>query len=123
MIPHLCLQQENRGRAVFEDPEIVEKVKSFSHDANLLYMSTWENGFRHVTCNKEIRTPEQMKGLKIRTMENELHLAVWKAMGANPTPMAYGELYTALAAEDDWMLRRILTHRLFRLNSMKFNHI
>lgn len=85
-----------QGRAVFEDPEIVEKVKSFSHDANLLYMSTWENGFRHVTCNKEIRTPEQMKGLKIRTMENELHLAVWKAMGANPTPMAYGELYTAL---------------------------
>jgi TRAP-type C4-dicarboxylate transport system substrate-binding protein len=37
-----------------------------------------------------------LRGLKIRTMENRLHLATFEAFGANPLPMAYGELYTAL---------------------------
>ena len=38
-----------------------------------------------------------MKGLKIRTMENPIHIATFKALGANPTPMNFGELYTALS--------------------------
>ena len=37
-----------------------------------------------------------LSGLKIRTMANEIHLEAWKAMGANPTPMAFGELFTGL---------------------------
>lgn len=59
-------------------------------------LSIWENGFRNVSCNGERVTPEDFKGLKIRTMENDLHLAAWKAIGANPTPMAFGEVYTGL---------------------------
>lgn len=59
-------------------------------------LSIWENGFRNVTCNGERVTPEDFKSLKIRTMENDLHLAAWKAIGANPTPMAFGEVYTGL---------------------------
>jgi len=56
----------------------------------------YENGFRHLTCNKDINSLEDLKGLKIRTMENEVHLAIWTALGANPGPLAFGELYTAL---------------------------
>ncbi|HYE10614.1 MAG TPA: TRAP transporter substrate-binding protein [Patescibacteria group bacterium] len=57
----------------------------------------WENGFRNLTNRQvEVRTPADMKGLKIRTMENPIHLAVFRAFGANPTPMAFGELFTAL---------------------------
>lgn len=54
-------------------------------------------GVRHImTVNKVINSIEDMKGLKIRTMENPAHLDAFKAFGANPLPMAYGELYTAL---------------------------
>ena len=57
----------------------------------------WENGFRNLTNREvEIRKPEDMKGLKVRTMENPIHLAAFRAFGANPTPMAFGELFTAL---------------------------
>jgi TRAP-type C4-dicarboxylate transport system substrate-binding protein len=49
-----------------------------------------------MTVVKPINSIEDLKGLKIRTMENPLHLAAFKAFGANPMPMAYGELYTAL---------------------------
>ncbi|WP_031515420.1 TRAP transporter substrate-binding protein [Desulfofalx alkaliphila] len=57
----------------------------------------WENGFRHITNNvKPIESISDLKGLKIRTMENQLHLSAWKTLGANPTPMAFGELFTGL---------------------------
>lgn len=57
----------------------------------------WENGIRQLTnATKPVRSPEDMKGLKIRVMENPLYLNLFKAMGANPMPMAFGELYTAL---------------------------
>lgn len=60
-------------------------------------LAFWENGFRNVTTNnKDIATVADLSGLKIRTMANEIHLAAWKAMGANPTPMAFGELFTAM---------------------------
>ena len=57
----------------------------------------WENGFRNLTNNKvAARVPADVKNMKIRTMENSVHLAAWRAFGANPTPMAYTELFTAL---------------------------
>jgi TRAP-type transport system periplasmic protein len=60
-------------------------------------MAFWENGFRHLTNSKvAVKTVEQGKGLKIRVMENKVHLLAWKTAGLNPTPMAWGELYPAL---------------------------
>jgi len=56
-----------------------------------------ENGFRHFTNSvRTIKKPEDMKGLKIRTMENPAHMAMVTALGASPTPMAFNEVYTAL---------------------------
>lgn len=89
-------ETREQGRAVFEDPEVMDVVNGRLESIGLKMISTWENGFRHITCNGKKTTPAEMKGFKIRTMENELHLAVWRALGANPTPLAYGELYTAL---------------------------
>ena len=61
------------------------------------YVTTWENGVRHFVNNvRQIKTPADMKGMKIRVMENKVYLEMAKLLGANPTPMAYGELYTAL---------------------------
>ena len=56
-----------------------------------------ENGVRHfVTTKKKIETAADLKGLKIRTMENPAHMTLVKALGASPTPIAWGELYTAV---------------------------
>ncbi len=59
---------------------------------------TWgENGFRHMTNNKvEIKTPADAAGLKMRTMENKVHMEGYKTFGILPTPMAVTELFTAL---------------------------
>jgi tripartite ATP-independent transporter DctP family solute receptor len=60
-------------------------------------LAYWENGFRHVTNNvREIKSPADLKGLKIRTMENPIHLAAWRILGANPTPMPFSEVFTAM---------------------------
>jgi tripartite ATP-independent transporter DctP family solute receptor len=60
-------------------------------------LAFWENGFRQITNNvRPIEKPEDLKGIKIRTMENKVHLASFRAFGASPTPMAWSEVYTAL---------------------------
>ena len=60
-------------------------------------LAWYENGFRHVTNSRRpIAVPADAKGLKLRTMENKVHMAIWKALGADPTPMAWGEIFTAL---------------------------
>jgi len=56
-----------------------------------------ENGIRHLTNNiREVKTPEDMSGLKIRVMTNAVYISMMKALGASPTPMAFGELYSAM---------------------------
>ncbi len=63
----------------------------------MITLAIWENGVRHMTNSKRpIRTPDDMKGLKIRVMEQPVYIEMMKALGASPTPMAMSELYTAL---------------------------
>jgi len=55
-----------------------------------------ENGFRNLTNNKHsVKSPDDIKGLKIRVMASALHKAIWQALGANPTPMPW-PIYTEL---------------------------
>ena len=67
-------------------------------EGNGLHVLGWmENGYRCLTnSKKDVHVPEDVAGLKIRTMENEMHLALWKELGAVPTPMAFSEVFTAL---------------------------
>lgn len=63
----------------------------------MITLAIWENGVRHMTNNRQpIRTPEDMKGLKVRVMEQPVYIEMMKTLGASPTPMAMSELYTAL---------------------------
>ena len=60
-------------------------------------LGIWESGFRNLTNSKrDVNSVDDVAGLKIRTMENQVHIAFWKAMGADATPMSWGEAYTAL---------------------------
>jgi tripartite ATP-independent transporter DctP family solute receptor len=55
-----------------------------------------ENGFRNLTNNRRpVKTPEDIKGLKIRVMASALHKTIWQSLGANPTPMPW-PIYTEL---------------------------
>lgn len=57
----------------------------------------WENGMRHITNNKRpIKTPDDLKGMKIRVPEGEVFVETFKALGAGPTVVSFGELYSAL---------------------------
>ena len=63
----------------------------------MITLAIWENGVRHMTNNKlPVREPADMKGLKMRVMEQPVYIEMMKALGASPTPMAMSELYTAL---------------------------
>lgn len=57
----------------------------------------WENGFRNITNNvRPIKVPADLKGIKLRIPNGEWRLRMFKAYGANPTPMAYSETFVAL---------------------------
>lgn len=60
-------------------------------------LAYFENGFRNVTNNRSpIESAKNLSGLKIRVMQNPIYIDVFKGFGANPVPLAFGELYTAL---------------------------
>ncbi|OLO42473.1 ABC transporter substrate-binding protein [Alkalihalophilus pseudofirmus] len=79
------------------DGEVGQMMLEKLDDQNLVGLAYWENGFRDLTNDRRaVASMEDMKGLSIRTMENDLHLEAFRALGANPTPMAFTELFTAL---------------------------
>lgn len=62
-----------------------------------LNLSIWEVGFRNITNDvRPVKTPEDMKGLKIRVQESKIWIEFMKRLGAIPSPIPFGELYTAL---------------------------
>jgi len=66
----------------------------------LVGLAYWENGFRNVTNSKRpITRAEDLDGLKIRVMQNPVYLETFKTVHANPVPMAFGELFTALESK------------------------
>lgn len=79
------------------DGEIGQDILAQFPDHGLVALAWGENGFRNLTNNKvAVKTPEDAKGLKIRTMENQVHMAAFRELGVLPTPMAFPELFTAL---------------------------
>ena len=84
------------ARAVL-DSEVGDEILASVEAQGLVGLAWFENGFRNVTNSKHpINLPEDLKGIKIRTMENPMHMAAFSVMGADPTPMAMGEVFTAL---------------------------
>jgi tripartite ATP-independent transporter DctP family solute receptor len=95
-------------RKVLDGPVGDEILKSMEAQG-LVGLAFYDSGARSFyTVKKPIRTLADMKGLKIRVIQSDLFVAMVEALGANPTPMPYGEVYTALktgivdAAENNW---------------------
>jgi tripartite ATP-independent transporter DctP family solute receptor len=94
-LPFLFRDREHAYK-VLDGPIGRDLLEAFSAKG-IKGLAFWENGFRQITNNvRPIEKPEDLKGIKIRTMENKVHLASFKAFGASPTPMAWSEVYTAL---------------------------
>ena len=87
------------------------------HGAYIVGSSTW--GIRHIIGNKAIRTPADLKDFKLRVPDQRITVGYAKAMGANPTPIAYSEAYLALQqnAVDG------LENPLVSIQSMKFYEV
>jgi TRAP-type transport system periplasmic protein len=63
----------------------------------LKVLAVWENGYRHITNNKRpIKVPDDLKGIKLRVPEGKWRVKMFQAYGANPSPMKFSELFTAL---------------------------
>ncbi|MDR1377998.1 MAG: DctP family TRAP transporter solute-binding subunit [Synergistaceae bacterium] len=79
------------------DEFLTEEFNKYLEPHDILILFSGELGYRHITNSRgPIQTPADLKGLKIRTMENPLHVQTFNLLGANPTPVAFSELYTAL---------------------------
>lgn len=80
------------------DGELGELVAA-KMEENGFKIVAWSDawGYRNVvTATKDVKTPEDLNGLKIRTIPNQVFVAAVNAMGANATPMNFGEIYTSL---------------------------
>lgn len=86
----------NHGRTVL-DGQIGQDMLAKFDDVGLHALGWGEQGFRHITNSRgPIAKPADLDGLKIRTMENPVHLKAFEALGAAPTPMAWPEVVPAL---------------------------
>ncbi len=79
------------------DSHVGTDMMATLEDYGMVGLAFMENGFRQVTSNKApITGLADFKGQKLRTMQNNNHIAFFQALGANPTPVAFSELYMAL---------------------------
>ena len=80
------------------DGEVGEYLFSqLQEKTGIVGLAWWDNGFRHMTnAIRPVNTVEDMAGLNIRVIPNPLFIATWSALGTNPTPLPWPELYSAL---------------------------
>ena len=94
-LPFLFLSNEHVDKVL--DGPVGRKLLDDLEKANLKGLAFMENGFRNFTNSaRPLEKPEDLKGLKFRTMENPVHLASVRSLGAQAVPMSWGEVYTSL---------------------------
>jgi TRAP-type transport system periplasmic protein len=94
-IPFL-FRDKAHARAVLDGPIGQELLAKFE-PKGFKALAWGENGIRHMTNSKRsVNGPDDLKGLKMRTMENPVHVAAYKGLGIVTTPMAFPEVFTAL---------------------------
>lgn len=94
-MPYLFEDREHRF-ATLEGP-IGERLLNSGRDAWLQGLTFYDAGSRSFyTCNRPIAEPSDLAGMKIRVMESRNSVTMTRLLGASPTPISFGELYTAL---------------------------
>jgi TRAP-type transport system periplasmic protein len=94
-MPYLVKDRAHMKR--IEDKVFWPKLAPAVEGKGLKILAVWENGFRQITNNKRpIKTPEDLKGIKLRTPKGEWRVKMFQAYGANPSPMSLSEVFVAL---------------------------
>ncbi|MBP3037532.1 TRAP transporter substrate-binding protein [Arthrobacter sp. zg-ZUI100] len=94
-LPFLFESSEHAYEVV--DGPIGDEVALAAESAGFKVLSWWDNGIRDITNSKmPIETPGDVAGLKVRTPEDPMTIDIFNALKANPTPLAFNELYLAL---------------------------
>ena len=94
-MPYLVASREHMNK--IEDAVVWPTLVPAAEKKGLKIIGIWENGYRHITNNKRaINTPADLAGVKLRTPKSKWRVEMFKSYGANPTPMAFSELFTAL---------------------------
>ena len=94
-LPYL-FKDETHLRKVMYGPIGDQLLDKLLKSSDIRGLAFWERGPRQLTTNKPVNSLNDIKGLKIRVPEIPPIIAAWKVMGTNPTPMAWGEVYTGL---------------------------
>lgn len=79
-----------------DDEQFFSQISDIYENYGFHLLGFGDQGFRIMTTNQKITSFKDFSGQKIRTMENSYHLAFWQAIGANPTPMTFSEVYIGL---------------------------
>ena len=94
-MPYLVKDREHMKR--IEEAVVWPTLAPAAEAKGYKVLAVWENGFRHITNNvRPIVKPEDLQGIKLRTPSGEWRVKMFQAYGANPTPMAFSEVFTAL---------------------------
>src|ERR687888_727007 len=94
-MPYLVKDREHMKR--IEKDLFWSKIEPAAEKKGLKLLAVWENGFRHITNNKRpIVTPADLQGIKLRVPEGKWRVKMFQAYGANPSPMKFSEVFTAL---------------------------
>jgi tripartite ATP-independent transporter DctP family solute receptor len=94
-MPYIIKSREHMKRV--EGAVVESKLQPAAQAKGYRIIGIWENGFRHITNNvRPINQPEDLKGIKLRTPQGEWRLKMFQLYGANPSPMAFSEVFTAL---------------------------
>jgi tripartite ATP-independent transporter DctP family solute receptor len=94
-LPFVFDSQEHQ-RKTTNDPAIVSELYSSLDGQGLHVLGAFHGGIRNMYTKKPIKTPADMKGLKIRVIESDTNIEMMKLMGGSPAPMGMGEVYTAI---------------------------
>nr|WP_222597969.1 TRAP transporter substrate-binding protein [Morganella morganii] len=93
-LPYLFRDKPHYEKIIYGD--IGQEILDSSKDSGFVGLTYYDAGARSFYAKKPIRTPDDLKGLKIRVQPSPTAISMVKVLGGNPTPLAYGELYTAL---------------------------
>lgn len=94
-MPYIVKDRAHMGR--IEKEIFWPKIEPAAEKKGLNVLAVWENGYRHITNNKHpIKKPDDLHGIKLRVPEGKWRVKMFAAYGANPSPMKFSELFTAL---------------------------
>ena len=89
-------ETEQQVYNLFEDKEFSAMINKLYANKGYHFVGMYFQGFRTLTSNRQIRSVADMRNMNIRVIQAPTPIAVWKALGTNPTPLAFPEVYTAL---------------------------